>query len=80
MKLIINNIDTYDIGHDDSVNEYLIYIMTSDGTIIKGLDKIYGENVLTDTVAIAKKTYSIEETIYVPYGKTTEESLNEIQD
>ena len=79
MKLIVNNNDTYDIGHDDSINEYILYVTTDDGVVTKALDKVYGEHVLTDTIAILKKSYDIKETIYVPYGKTTEEALDELQ-
>jgi hypothetical protein len=79
MKLIVNNNDIYDIGHDDSINEYLLYVTTDDDVIIKAFDKVYGENVLTDTIALLRKSYTISETIYIPYNKTTEEAYNEIQ-
>lgn len=80
MKLIVNNINTYDIGHDDSINEYIVYVTTNDGVAFKALDKIYGERVLTETIAILKKSYDITETIYFPHNKTTEEALNGLHD
>jgi len=79
MKIIVNNNNTYDIGHDDSINEYLLYIATDDGVMTKAVDKIYGETVLADTVSVLSKQYNSTETIYIPYGKTTEQGLYEIQ-
>jgi len=79
MKLIINNCDIYDIGHDDSINEYILYVVTDDNKFVKGYCKIYGEKVLDGTVTNIKQQYDIKQTINVPYEKTTEEVLNELQ-
>lgn len=57
MKLIVNNNDTYDIGHDDSINEYILYVTTDDGVLVKALDQIYGENILEESIAILRKQY-----------------------
>lgn len=79
MKLIVNNNNTHDIGHDDSVDEYLLYVMTNDNVIDTAIDCIYGEASLAESIANIKSDHIITETIYIPYNKTTQQGLLEVQ-
>jgi hypothetical protein len=76
MKLIVNNNDTYDIGHDDSINEYILYVTTDDGVLVKALDDVYGENVLQESIAVLRKQYNFTKITYLSLDQTTEETLN----
>lgn len=81
MKLIIKTQDIYDIGHDDSINEYVLYVTTNDGVFVEAsvIDEVYGEKLLDVAVKAIKSKYDITQEIKVPYNKTTEEVLNEVQ-
>jgi hypothetical protein len=76
MNLIIKHVDIFDIGHDDSINEYIVYVSTTDNVLIKAYDKIYGETVLDETVYLLKKQYQINTVIRVDYNKTIEDAFS----
>ena len=76
MKLIINNNDIYDLGHDDSMPEYILYVVTEDNVIVKAWDKIYN-GVLDEMKALIYKDYNITETIKVKYGENVEDALRD---
>jgi hypothetical protein len=76
MNLIIKHVDIYDIGHDDSINEYIVYVSTTDNVLIKAYDKIYGEQALGESVYLLKNQYQIDTVIQVDYDKTIEDALS----
>ena len=76
MKLIVNNNNTYDIGHDDSIKEYLLYVTTDDGVLVKALDDVYGENVLQESIAVLRKQYDFTVITHLSLDQTPEEVLN----
>lgn len=79
MKLIIKNIDTYDIGHDDSIDEFIIYVATNENQLVRAYTKIYGDKVLHETIFMLKKQYNTKQIINVPLHLTSQEVLDELQ-
>lgn len=81
MKLIIKTHDIYDIGHDDSINEYVLYVTTNDGVFVEAsvINDVYGEKLLDVAIKSIRTKYNITQEIRVPYNKTTEEVLNEVR-
>ena len=78
MKLVINNIDVYEVSNTETYYEHLVYVMTQDNIPVKAYNEIYSEKVLDGLVASLYKQFNIVQVVNVPYEVTTEKVLNEV--
>ena len=78
MKIVVNNVDVYDLGHDTSMNEYIVYVCTNDNVIIHAAADIIGQGSLGDTVNELIQKYNIDDRVvkYIPYDKSFEDVIN----
>ena len=77
MKIVVNNVDVYDVGHDTSLNEYIVYVCTDDNVIVTAVADVIGQGSLSDTVNKLTQKYNIDDRLvtYIPYNKSFEDVI-----